>query len=445
METTLRIPIARLGRWYHPVYKNNEGEPVVEFTQEDFDSIKSAFKTNDRGYEPYLTYGHVKSNFDKYTLDGFPIEGHLVKLEQVEDVLYGDFRPNNPEVVEEVKSGKYRYASGEFVRNLPSKETGARIRVFLKGVALTNTPFVPNLPRNAVKLTSEDLTEIVLLSESMELGENTVQPIKDEKTNKCPECESPMENGVCSSCGYEMADQKKDPAMCSDEPVQESPENTQTNVVENTEDVKEIKSMLSEAMTWLKEFFGKKPTEVLAEETVTPPPAEVVEPEPETPEVPIQEETPMEDNKPEAVDTSALEAELAALKSEKAKLEAEKQELADRAAAFEQEKVLAEQAAKEQKLSEDINNLVEAGLAPAVAEKVRTLVSSSSNSVISLSETEQMDLGDAIVDLVKSILEPTSRVDLEQVGASADTATLSDDADNPWAEAIKKYRDKKSQ
>lgn len=160
---TALIPIARLGRWYHPVYRNKKGEPVVEFTQEDFDSIKQAFLSNDRGYPPYLRYGHLKRGSG--IADGEEALGWMIGIKQVDDVLVGEFELNDKQVENEILTNKYRFSSGEFVHNLPSKVTGSTIRVFLKGVALTNSPFVPGLPKNVIKVTSDDLAEYTLLSD----------------------------------------------------------------------------------------------------------------------------------------------------------------------------------------------------------------------------------------------------------------------------------------
>ncbi len=174
---TALIPIARLGRWFHPVYKNRKGEPVVEFLQADFDSIREAFETNDRGYPPMLRYGHLQKGSG--IADGEPAIGWMKSIKQVDDVLLGEFELNNEEVLDEILSNKYRYSSGEFVHGLPSKIDGRPLRVFLKAVALTNTPFVPGLPKNVIKVTSEDTAEYTLLSD-VYLQENPMNLTEDQ-------------------------------------------------------------------------------------------------------------------------------------------------------------------------------------------------------------------------------------------------------------------------
>lgn len=436
MSTTLRIPIARLGKWYHPVYKNRSGEPVVEFTQEDIDSIIHVFECDDRGYEPYLTYGHVKSSFDKFTTDGFPIVGYLKSLEQVDDVLFGDFTPANDKVSQEIIDGNYRYSSGEFVPNAKAKKTDEVFRMFLKGVALTNTPFVPNLPVNEIKA-SEPVTDFALLSDY--LANN-------------------LDIANTSDVCYKELDDVGNNVEGPDREMSEElhPENTQPDMVEQIEDVKEIKSMLSDFTTWMKSLFaGKTIVDETTEDEAATEEVDLTE-EPVAPVVEeaqvVEEIKEVEEMKPELVADAAVSgtvapdaemvAKIAAMEEEKAQLEAAVKELGLKAEALEQEKLAIAQAAAEQQLSDRVADLTNKfGLAPAVADKVKSLASASNNTVISLSDDTQVNLADAVLDLVKDLLDTSNQVELEQVGATGDVTALSDDADNPWADVIKKYKE----
>lgn len=142
MRPNLKIPIARMGKWHHPNYGQ------VSFNQEDFDAIIQNFEKNARGYEPYLRYGHHEKGPGIH--DGEKALGHMVNAYQEGDILWGVFSPNNDQVVEEIRSGQYRYASAELIRNAMDKRTGELIRIFLKGHTLTNAPFVPDLPQNKI-------------------------------------------------------------------------------------------------------------------------------------------------------------------------------------------------------------------------------------------------------------------------------------------------------
>lgn len=142
LSNTLRIPIARLGAWEHPTYG------FVVFTQKDFNDIKKNFETNELGFEPYLRYGHSRY---KGASDGEPATAFLSQVQQEGEVLFGHFEAVDPSVVDEVKQGKYRYASAELTRNAHSKRLGkGDIGTVLTAVALTNAPFVPDLPQNQV-------------------------------------------------------------------------------------------------------------------------------------------------------------------------------------------------------------------------------------------------------------------------------------------------------
>lgn len=133
----LRVPIAVLGSWVHPEYGD------VTFTQEDFDDMMRNFSENVSGFEPPLFYGHP---IDRESFGGAPAAGFLIQLYQLGDTLFGEFEAV-AESYEQVKEGYYRYSSAEIVRNAVSKETGDPIGTLLVGTALTNRPFLTNMPR----------------------------------------------------------------------------------------------------------------------------------------------------------------------------------------------------------------------------------------------------------------------------------------------------------
>ncbi len=143
-KNLLKIPVAKIGKYYKEDLTAPLGYKTIEFTQDDFDFMISNPRA--RGYETPLRRGHNKKG--QGIQDGETADGHLVKFVQEDDVLFGEFEANNDKVVEEIENGEFRYASGEFVRNALSKKNPAdRIPIFVKAVGLTNTPFVPDLPR----------------------------------------------------------------------------------------------------------------------------------------------------------------------------------------------------------------------------------------------------------------------------------------------------------
>lgn len=148
----LKIPVAKLGIFYREDKNSPLGYSAVKFTQTDFDYLKEHPAA--RGYEPMLRRGHNEKG--QGIQDGETADGHLLQYVQEDDVLFGEFEANNDKVVEEINNGEFRYASGEFVRNSLSKlNPSVRIPITVKAVGLTNTPFLPDLPRATVINCSE--------------------------------------------------------------------------------------------------------------------------------------------------------------------------------------------------------------------------------------------------------------------------------------------------
>lgn len=130
---TIKVPLAILGKWHHSSYGK------VEFTQEDFDSIKDGFEKDVLGHIPYITLGHLDE--EHHSTDSHRKKGNLLSISQEDDVLYGTFNVK-PIVYKWVDEGEYEYVSGEFVRGFLDKE-GEEVGTVLLRVALTNSPFVP--------------------------------------------------------------------------------------------------------------------------------------------------------------------------------------------------------------------------------------------------------------------------------------------------------------
>lgn len=128
----VKVPVAKIGKWKHPVYKE------VSFTEEDLDNILINFENNELGFEPPIYFGH--------STDGTPAQGFLVKLERSGDILFGYWRVNK-EAYRLVEDEVYRYSSAEIILDLTSKATGEGIGKAVYGMALTNIPFVPDLPK----------------------------------------------------------------------------------------------------------------------------------------------------------------------------------------------------------------------------------------------------------------------------------------------------------
>lgn len=132
-EYLIKVPVAKVGSWKHPLW----GE--VKFSSEDLDVILTNFKNNELGFEPPIYFGHS-------TDDGKPAQGFLKKIEREGDLLFGYWAVHK-ETYRLVEDGVYRYSSAELFLDYPSKKTGKKIGKVIYGMALTNIPYVPNLPK----------------------------------------------------------------------------------------------------------------------------------------------------------------------------------------------------------------------------------------------------------------------------------------------------------
>lgn len=163
----IKVPLAVLGSWKHSVYGD------LDFTQQDFDDMLSNVSSKVIGYEPPLFLGHKQNTPD--TVEGHPAEAFLETLAQEEDILYGTFEVVNDETYASVEKGQFRYASGEFLRNYTTKQTGEKVGTALVGCALTNRPFLTGLPRVTVLSEKNHVSTVLNLTEPNTM---TTEPIQ---------------------------------------------------------------------------------------------------------------------------------------------------------------------------------------------------------------------------------------------------------------------------
>jgi len=138
----LKIPVGRIGEWKHPKYG------TIKMSQQTFDDMVRNFKAKTIGRDPFVRIGHDKA--EDLTFGTAASEGWVRGLEQEGDVLFALADPTNPQVVEHVKSQRFRYASPEYQDNYRSKEDGSLKGAVLEAIALTNEPFLTRLPEARV-------------------------------------------------------------------------------------------------------------------------------------------------------------------------------------------------------------------------------------------------------------------------------------------------------
>ena len=187
----LKVPIAKIGKWAHPQYGS------VEFTDTDFNAAISNFKAGALGFEPHLSFGHLDE--EPGSTDSARKRGdlkYLMREGEGDSELNGYFAvpPNTAQVVSE---RGYEYASGEFIRDLMDKNTGAKRGMAISRVALTNTPYLPWGEEGKVQLLSQTggntpqdmITSVIKLS----TGAGMTQSITEQAPPTVPAVTVPTE------------------------------------------------------------------------------------------------------------------------------------------------------------------------------------------------------------------------------------------------------------
>lgn len=430
LSKLIKLPVAKLGSWFH------ESLGVISFSQSDLDDIKRNFEDNARGYEPYVRYGHHERGPGVF--QGERALAYCVHMAQEGDVLWGYFKPVDAVVLEEIEQEHYRYSSSEFIKNARDRETNAPLGRLLLGVALTNSPSVPWLPRNTVVQVdtlalrlSDDLEPLafpmelenstVMMSENdtPSYSEQPEQETEASETEQMAEAPAAQEESqpnllmrtlaqltqfmqrietVLSKQG-ELAQMPENEEMQSDMPQPEAP----------TEEASEAEVMEQEALS-----EAAAPEAVEAEEEAKPEEA-----------MPESEPAPEEDK--EEQEESAEDEMQARLMAAEAALQAAQAELAAKA----EEAQKLEKAYKDREfalmLSDRVKAVVAQGVPPAAAEKAAQLV----NSLHTQAET--LMLSDRQVSLVDAVFELLSdhpgTVSFEQAGTVEANQSISV---NPW-------------
>ena len=174
-EFLVKLPIIQLGHWHHEQY----GEIV--FDNEVIEEVRTNLENNELGFEPPLFEGH---QFKTSPAVGFL---RTIEFNNEDNILYGIWE-TNAEVYDQIKRGVYRYSSSEFSNDFLSKKSGERIGKVLIGMALTNKPFMPDLPRN-VALSDEERKNTYSFSMELNILNNKKNTMEKSKDNNQPELE----------------------------------------------------------------------------------------------------------------------------------------------------------------------------------------------------------------------------------------------------------------
>lgn len=458
MSQLLKIPVAKLGSWFH------ETHGIVTFSGDDLRSIERNFRVNARGYEPYLKIGHNEKGPGIY--DDERAEAHLVDLQREGDVLFGLFEPHNDEVKADIDKGVYRYASPELIRQAKNRETGKAIDgPILRGVSLTNTPSIPNLPRNSLA-GNDNLTQ--MLSDDM-VTETVVFHLDganmSASTPVIPAAETADEKALgfmaTIAKGFETLTAKLGHMTVADEKTADETAAEAKKVADEAA----AATAAAQAQTDADAKAAADQVEADAETARLAAEAQAaLDAEAATKAADAARDTEMETLR--AAATAAQEA-LAAAEVAKADAEARAAELQATAAAAEaaaaqavadtqaarEAEAAAEAARKEgeyaQMLSDRVAKCVAAGVPPVEAQKAKDLVLALKGSVSSLmlsDNTDPVNLEDAVFELLS---DRVGTIDFGQVGAvdlnaNADHKVTGTPAakgfspNNPWKNRAKK-------
>jgi hypothetical protein len=169
-SNVIKVPFFREGKWLHPKYGALEG------TQEKFNAIIDNFHRNVAGRPPFIRLGHAKDG--ALTFGDAPAEAWVYDIIQEGPVLYALAHPTNENVVEAIKTKRYRFASPEYEEQYTNKENGEKVGPTLLAIGLTNEPFLTKLP-DALALADNPNDIYLDYEEVKKVDENIVTKLSD--------------------------------------------------------------------------------------------------------------------------------------------------------------------------------------------------------------------------------------------------------------------------
>ena len=157
-----RIPILVTGSWV-------KGGRDVSFTREDLDQAVDNFQKL-ANHDLNVDYDHACEELERAAGEPTPSAGRILKLDRPEEfresglgtrgsgksqppapspqprfILYGRYEPT-ARARQLIKNREYRYVSAAFAKDYPDRKTGESQGLTLTSVALTNQPFLDELP-----------------------------------------------------------------------------------------------------------------------------------------------------------------------------------------------------------------------------------------------------------------------------------------------------------
>jgi len=148
------MPILVTGSWV-------KGGREVSFTRAELEQAIENFQKL-ANHDLNVDYDHACEDLERAAGDPTPSAGRIVALDEPEEypgkelrtgesadgkryILYGRYEPTE-RARQLIKNREYRYTSAAFVKDYPDRQTGESQGLTLTSVALTNQPFLDELP-----------------------------------------------------------------------------------------------------------------------------------------------------------------------------------------------------------------------------------------------------------------------------------------------------------
>ena len=153
----VRIPILVTGQWV-------KGGRDVSFTKDELETAIENFNKL-ANHDLNVDYDHACEDLERAAGEPTPSAGRILSLDQPEPfksgddgkprwILYGRYEPT-ARARQLIKNREYRYVSAAFAREYPDRKTGDSQGLTLTSVALTNQPFLDELPEIWLSISGE--------------------------------------------------------------------------------------------------------------------------------------------------------------------------------------------------------------------------------------------------------------------------------------------------
>jgi len=424
-QNMLKIPVARLGSWYHPAYG------IVSFTQKDFNEMIQNFSSNELGFPPYMRYGHDIGAQGEGIVDADPSRGLITSLVQDGEVLFSLVVASDVNAVADVREKRYRFASAELLRNVDSKNTGEKIGTVLKAISLTNAPFLPNLPQcEALSESSDPLTTPGFFV--LNLAQPTViEPVVETVEHEAEEMSllARLEKKVTAMydklTGFLDKDQVEETASQFSQPGDIV---TLETVADQEEQIVQEDHALSGSV-----ISEEQETTQMSEENKT----EEQQEEPKVAPAAAQDESLSQNVAKLMEEMVAMKATLDATVAEK---DALKHELSSAKATLDETSKAAElfsNALATEKLDKLKNALVAEGIPPTMVEQAFSLAASIPVKELKLSDGASVSISEKMAEVLRT-LPADNRVKFGQVGHNLSTSSAP--TTSPFADIIDRYK-----